>query len=513
MRFILLLSLVWPSLVLAKPNAEAAPSPADAASDADITETVKQAHGDQYAAPPTTFRAGHVSTRTLDASAVTRTDSGFAVQLPAKAPLVSPTVYDGMVFSSGGFRSKEFYAFDARTGAVRWALNLGDDGPSTAACEAGVCVFNTESCTVFAVDARSGALKWSWWLGDPQTSAPTIADGLVYTAYPAGRGHGGPNLSNGINLPNGLNQARRAPVAQNGKAPPPGMTHVLAAFNLQTGKVVWQRWLDSDVMSAPVAHDGDVLVTSFAGTLYRFDGKTGAIRSARTVRATSAPTVAQNGELFYARRDDAGGQAGESIASDRRAQYKANRKRAAYLDRQVQSQSQLAAAGKMNDAANGFSTVPATANSGAALGNVGQGSVYTMQAFQGSRVLNDAAGNISTMGDEVVCTDPATGKTKWSYRLKGKLKTAGGFLAAPPAKAGGDLIIGTLDGHVLRLEPASGKEKARFAVGAPIRAQPVVEGGWIYVGTTNGRLVAINTEDPTLTGWSHWGADAQRSGR
>ena len=45
-----------------------------------------------------------------------------------------------------------------------------------------------------------------------------------------------------------------------------------------------------------------------------------------------------------------------------------------------------------------------------------------------------------------------------------------------------------------------------------MRAQPVIEGGWIYVGTENGRLVGIDTKNPEFTGWATWGGDAARTG-
>jgi len=65
---------------------------------------------------------------------------------------------------------------------------------------------------------------------------------------------------------------------------------------------------------------------------------------------------------------------------------------------------------------------------------------------------------------------------------------------------------------VLQLDPASGEVKRRFAVGHPVRSQPVVEGGWVYVGTDDGHVVGIDTGDASLTGWSQWGADAARTG-
>jgi len=40
----------------------------------------------------------------------------------------------------------------------------------------------------------------------------------------------------------------------------------------------------------------------------------------------------------------------------------------------------------------------------------------------------------------------------------------------------------------------------------------LIEGGWIYVGTENGRLVGIDTKNPEFTGWATWGGDAARTG-
>ena len=52
----------------------------------------------------------------------------------------------------------------------------------------------------------------------------------------------------------------------------------------------------------------------------------------------------------------------------------------------------------------------------------------------------------------------------------------------------------------------------KHAIGAPVRSQPVAVDGWIYVGTEDGRLVAIDTKDASLTGWPMWGGNAARTG-
>jgi outer membrane protein assembly factor BamB len=88
----------------------------------------------------------------------------------------------------------------------------------------------------------------------------------------------------------------------------------------------------------------------------------------------------------------------------------------------------------------------------------------------------------------------------------------GGFLGTAPAAAGDRVLVATLKGEVLELRPDTGQVARRHAVGAAIRAQPVVVDGWIYVGTEDGRLVAIDTKDRSLTGWPMWGGNAARTG-
>lgn len=465
------------------PAASDVPAPEDALADA------QKMNSSAYGKPPTKFRTGTASAQPLPAKHVARSAKGFEVKLPSGAPIPSPAVHEGVLVTSGGFHSREVHAFDAQTGAPLWGLGLSDDGPSAPACARGVCVWNTESCTIFAAEVRTGKLLWSHYLGDPQLSAPAIGDGRVFTVYPASV-----------------------------QKQPPGASHVLAAFDLRSGKLLWQRWIDGDAISAPVAAEDEVHVSSMAGTLYRLRQSDGEILSARRVRATSAPTIAQ-GEVYYAKRVEAKGSASprEGLARQDKGALKpaleAAQKQAPYLDAEVQRRSVLASKGKDLDASNGFgSGAPASAKAAAAEGNIGQGSVSTLQAFQGSRVLKKGKSTIATMGDEVVATDTESGRELWKHRLKGDLQRSGGFLAAPPLAAGGRVLVGTLEGEVQVLDPATGKLARSYALGVPIRSQPVVEGGWIYVGSEDGRLVALRTDDATLTGWPQWGRDATRVG-
>lgn len=511
-----------PAVEPATPAARAKAIAAQIPEGEDVTDEVRRMNSDAFAKPPTTFRAGHVTPRALDPKAISTRGGGFSVKLPSGAPITTPAVYDGRLYVSGGFRSKQFYALDAKTGQPVWGLDLDDDGPSTAACDDGVCVFNTESCTVFAVDAATGKMLWSYWLGDPLMSAPTVAHGRVYTAYPVG-GRGATYNNNDNNNAGSIpwQAAAKAPTAPSvgdAKARPPGATHAFVAFDLKTGQIQWQRWIDSDVMSAPVASADEVIATSFAGTLYRFDAASGEVLAAQKARATSAPILVA-GKLFYTRRTDAKGakMAQESLvrqsASTGKLELTASTRSAPWLDRHVQAKSVYWLQGQGNDAANGFAGgAPPAANAGAALDNIGQATVCNLQGFQGSRVLNYAGHNYSSMGDQVISTDPETGDTRWSFKLPGDAAKQGGFLAAPPVAAGRSVIVATLAGKILRLSPETGELLQSWDVEAPVRAQPVVHEGWLYIGTDNGRVIGIDTGDRSLGGWPQWGGDAARTG-
>lgn len=446
-------------------------------------------------APPATHRPG--TGRAIDAPQSTRASNGFSIRFDSASPVPTPVVHDGKLIVSGGFNSREIYAYNATTGTGVWGNALSDDGPSNPVCEGQTCVFNSESCTTFAVDAKTGKLKWAWWLGDPQTSSPTIANGLVFASYPY--------LGGGD---------QRTP-----SGPPQGATHIIAAFDLQTGKPVWRRWLDADVMSSPVAVDEFVYLTTFAGTVMKLDQKTGDIRYAIAMRATSAPVVVRDHgreSLHVTRRvEERPDETKEAIVradlGDTRLTWRAHAKMAPYLDGNIQRETNYAKIAKTDDGENGFSSVPTSAGAGLASGIVGVANVSTMQRFQGSRVL--VAGNLvfSTMGDEVVAVDGTTGETRWRHPLAGNTKTAGGHLGTSPLIAGGEIVVATLTGDVVRLDAKTGKLNATYRTGAPLRSQPAVQGGWIYLGTEDGRLIAIDTNDRTLTGWPTWGGDSGRT--
>jgi outer membrane protein assembly factor BamB len=192
--------------------------------------------------------------------------SGWRLKVPGGRPLATPAVSGGVIYVGGGFGSHEFYALDAETGGPVWTFKTGDDGPTAAAADEGCVAYNTESCTLYVHDAKSGKVLWHRWLGDPLMSHPAIADGRLFMAYP-------------------------------GK----DRSHHLAAFELRTGKPVWDCKIAAEVITAPVVDGDSVYAATADGTLYRFGAKDGRAYWSEKCNVTSAPRVA-GGKLFISQR-------------------------------------------------------------------------------------------------------------------------------------------------------------------------------------------------------------------
>src|SRR5215472_6815591 len=106
--------------------------------------------------------------------------AGWRMRIDPMRAVPTPAVSGSRLFVGAGFGSYEFYAFDARTGALAWQLRTRDDGPTAAVLADGVAVFNTECCTLEAVEMSSGKVLWERWLGDPLLAQPAAMDGRIF---------------------------------------------------------------------------------------------------------------------------------------------------------------------------------------------------------------------------------------------------------------------------------------------------------------------------------------------
>jgi outer membrane protein assembly factor BamB len=282
-------------------------------------------------------------------------------------------------------------------------------------------------------------------------------------------------------------------------------SHALACFDLHTGKVLWQKWLDGDILTSPVAHEGSVYLTTFSGTVMKLSQKSGEIQAATHLRATSIPSVDKDG-IYITKRSDKDGKVCESIAMlDLKSLEKIsefNSVEAPYLDQKVQSRSLLKDKAMKMDAGNGFGGgAPEVSGYRRAEFNIGYSNVSSLQSFQGSSLFTRNGRVYNCMGNRVYCVDPKTKKTDWDHSIDGNMTEEGGYLATAPIAAGDYLITVTLSGTVKILDMKSGKTIKEIATNHQVRTQPIVYKGRIYVPTTEGSLVCIDTGDKKIDGW------------
>ncbi len=403
---------------------------------------------------------------------MSKIENGAVIRLGGVVP--TPAIYRGKLFTNN---SRAVYCYDAVNGQYLWGRRLSDPGPSTPVVSQGVVLVNTESCTLYALDASSGQLLWSRWLSSFVLSTPTISGSHVFTSYQQGRG-------------------------------------VLICFSLKTGQLVWRRHIDSEALFSPVV-DGDMLyVATRNGGLYRVEKTTGNIVSAWRCGICSPPVI-RDGKIYITRRADLLPKSVQPKESIVKCDAKTG-----LVDFELDAMPAPHVMGAgMARYAREIKGVNYHENKHSAkaamLGVIPRGvprGVFWTQSFQGSRVLLYGKLGYSCAGDKLTCFYADTGKTKWVYRPVPKRLVPDRLLPSPPIIAGGELVLPVGDGTLQRLDAQTGIIKKIYDIEHPLHYQPAVVNGRIYLGTADGLLVCMNTDEPHLTGWPMWGGSATRSG-
>ncbi|MCA8911430.1 MAG: PQQ-binding-like beta-propeller repeat protein [Planctomycetes bacterium] len=481
--------------------------------------------------------------------------TGWAVKMPQQLPMATPAVSDGRLFVGGGFGSYDFYCIDAETGKMIWQVRTTDDGPTGAVVSGDYVAYNTESCTLEIRLCSNGELVWGRWLGDPLMSQPAIADGRVLMCWPTGGGFGNatpalppeeqhpedeiapdkdgdpvPQTADqpkAVETSSGAGAVKRGTIAQGGITVKGEGSHAIGCFDLKSGKVYWAQAVPGDCISAPVVEGGIVFASTLDGTLTQIDLKTGELLGQKKQNATSAPWVAvEDGkpeaicaqretettvvdgkevQVHYEgwRRFDRGSHAQGDIQQ---------RQSADYLDRRVVAENAYygSASKSAQDSGVGFGSAPSTAKAGDAEQNVGEGSIVGLWAFQGSRPLVHKGKLYNCLGNTVSGGDTAGDKVEWELTYRPDRKER---LLSPPAAAGGQLIFAGLDGAVFSVDSESGELTHAMKLNKSFVFQPAVMDGKIYLCTQDGWLIAIDTGDEALSGWSMWGGGPAHNGK
>ena len=194
-------------------------------------------------------------------------------------------------------------AVDLDAGLARWQFQTQSSTAGAAAVVDGTVYVGSRDCQIYAVDALSGAPKWKYETDGPIPfgGTPAVTDGLVYVASEDGHLYA-------------LNAATGAP-EWTCEAPPRaaacadglvffaggGREPYLRAVDSRTGASRWRRAMRSGPSSAPTVAEGVVHVGTSNGTLYAFDGPSGAVLwTFRTEDPIRGEAVIQDGVVYLA---------------------------------------------------------------------------------------------------------------------------------------------------------------------------------------------------------------------
>jgi outer membrane protein assembly factor BamB len=388
---------------------------------------------------------------------IEKTAQGFNINYGMDSPTPTPAAYDGMLLTHGGYYSRNFFSFDEATGKYNWGSEFAESGPSSAVVEDSVLLINTQSCTLYALEAYTGKMLWSKWLGPNLYSMPSIDNGKVYAVYP-----------NEL----GANVSR---LTQTGKGDLSELKNVLACFDLKSGKILWQNWVNAEALSSPVVSGSNVYLTCLSGKLYEFDKNKGTMLGNINDAAMSPPTIV-NDKIFVSIKI-----AGNETVS-------------------VYSTNGLKPLKKIT-----------SLTSPLFIDDLYKLSANEQMNFCGTRILHYKGKNYNVMGNKIICYNPDDGTVIWSATIPTTITEAGKSVAAMPVVAGGKIVISTLSGQVIAYEPATGKQLNSWETNSKVETPVTISKGWIYSGTEDGKTVSINTGDSKFTGWNMFGYDGSHN--
>ena len=172
--------------------------------------------------------------------------------------LASPVLDQGTLFI--GSDDCTLYALNAATGKARWKFVTGGPLRSTAAVDSGIVYFGSYDGQLYAVSAEKGELRWKFATGGERRFE---AKGL----------HG--STPSTQTTPDPWDCYQSSPVVAEGRVIFGSGDSQIYALEAKTGALAWKFATGDVVHASPAFADGRVFVGSWDSRLYALDVKTG----------------------------------------------------------------------------------------------------------------------------------------------------------------------------------------------------------------------------------------------
>jgi outer membrane protein assembly factor BamB len=270
----------------------------------------------------------------------------------------------------------------------------------------------------------------------------------------------------------------------------------VAGISATDGGILWTMELGAPARSAPTIANGKAYVVSADNIVYAIAIDSGevvwsysGIGSSAGVLGNAAPAVAGNQVIVpYS--------SGEILA------FNTESGEPEWLDALTGSNRFTAVSGLTDVAAS------PVAYEGAVYAVSVSGRMIAVSTRDGNRLWAQSVGSahtpavagntifVATLNADVVALDRANGKVRWVTNLSApatekKKKGQQPVSLAGPLLAGGRLWVGTSDGRLITLDPSNGTVASTQTIGNPIYINPISAGGRILVLDNSGKLTAF----------------------
>jgi outer membrane protein assembly factor BamB len=226
-----------------------------------------------------------------------------------------------------------FYAFDKRTGKVRWSYNIQQDGNQTSfhgnplITDQLVLIGTDKSCAagsighVYAFDRATGTVRWKYRTAGTPTDIARIGSSIYAASFVDELI--ALNLSNGNLLwkfatgtPNPDCALPPAPVVVGDRVFYAGLDGILYGLDGQSGRLLWKHDLGKRATTKLSVAGNSLYMGNSTNRLFRISADDGHVQSELSVLASPEGRILVDADALYIFLEDRDGQGGYLISTD-----------------------------------------------------------------------------------------------------------------------------------------------------------------------------------------------------
>jgi outer membrane protein assembly factor BamB len=103
------------------------------------------------------------------------------------------------------------------------------------------------------------------------------------------------------------------------------------------------------------------------------------------------------------------------------------------------------------------------------------------------------------------------GRAEWKAEVNGSKVDPNIQVFSPPALGRDYIYLSSSLGHLLSMRQKDGKLGFAYSFKKPMIFQPALVDGNVYVGTGDGLLICVKTNNKDADGWYEWGGNSQHN--